>query len=174
MSLQDWTNIATIFGAFGTFMVATVTLLVSLAAHRTQREALPVSAEFGLGARIEVDDDGVRWIWSWMKNTGTRSFVHDVSPHEWQPEDLSVEATPNLARVGMSESLPPGLRSMSTRELRRKPGVFASQYLRTQSYSMFWVSCPPGVEKVKFTAAMSVSRRDPIRFVDSEWIAVPR
>lgn len=48
-------------------MVATVALLVSIVALRTQREALPVSAEFGLGTRIEVDNDGVRWVWSWMK-----------------------------------------------------------------------------------------------------------
>lgn len=73
----------------------------------------------------------------------------------------------------MPESLPLELRSMSKREVRRKSGVFTPGYLRAQSYSMFWLSCPPGVKKVKFTAAMSVNRRDPIRFVDSERTEVP-
>ncbi len=173
MTLEAWTSVASIFGAVGTFVVAVVALLVSVVALRTQRETLPVSAEFGLGTRIEVDANGVRWIWSWMKNTGTRSFVHDVSPHEWLPDALPGDATPNLARVGMRDSLPPSLRRLSRRAVRRIPGVFRPLYLRTQSYSMFWISCPPGVEQIKFSAAMSVSRRDPVRFVDSEWLELP-
>lgn len=48
MSLQDWTNIAMIFGTIVTFIVALAALLVSVAALRSQREALPVSMNFGL------------------------------------------------------------------------------------------------------------------------------
>lgn len=171
--MAEWSNIATIIGAVGTVVVGVAALLLSLAALRTQREALPVTAEFGLSKRIEVDDDGVCWIWSWMKNTGAKSFVHDVSPHDWKPDDLPDEAAPNLARVELPDSLPPWLRSRSTKELRRTPGVLTPGYLRTQAYSQFWISCPFGVEKVKFTAAMSVSKRDPVRFVSSEWVKIP-
>ena len=37
-----------IFGTIGTFIVALAALLVSVAALRSQREALPVSMNFGL------------------------------------------------------------------------------------------------------------------------------
>lgn len=47
LSLQDWTNIAMIFGTIVTFIVALAALLVSVAALRAQREALPVSVNFG-------------------------------------------------------------------------------------------------------------------------------
>ena len=173
MNLEAWAYVASIFGAVGTFAVAVVALLVSVVALRTQREALPVSADFGLGTNIKIDENGVRWIWFWMRNTGTRSFVHDVYPLEWLPDDLPDEATPNLARVKMPESLPACFQRLSKRSVKRAPGVFNPTYLRTQSYSMFWVSCPPGVQQVKFTAAMSVSRRDPARFVHSEWFELP-
>lgn len=174
MTLAEWSSIGTIIGAVGTVAVGLAALFVSLATLRTQREALPVTAEFGLGKRIELDDNGVRWIWSWMKNTGTKSFVHDVSTHDWKPVDLPDEEAPNLARVELPDSLPPWLRLKSANELRQTAGIFAPGYLRTQAYSMFWISCPPGVEKVKFTAAMSVSKRDPVRFVSSEWVEIPQ
>lgn len=69
MSLQDWTNIATISGAVGTVGVAIVALVLSFAALRTrqqalraQLEALPVSVRFGFVARGDVDRNGVCWV----------------------------------------------------------------------------------------------------------------
>ena len=61
LSLQHWTNIATIVGVIVTFIVALAALLVSVAALRAQREALPVSLNFGFTGRGYVDDGGVRW-----------------------------------------------------------------------------------------------------------------
>ena len=48
VSLQDWKNIAMIFGTIVTFIVALAALLVSVAALRSQHEALPVSVNSGL------------------------------------------------------------------------------------------------------------------------------
>ena len=73
MSLQSWTNIATIFGAIGTFIVAIAALLVSVAALRAQREVVPVSAKFTVSGVIKVDNDGVRWVRATMRNTGVRA-----------------------------------------------------------------------------------------------------
>lgn len=67
MSLQDWTNIAMIFGTIVTFIVALAALLVSVAALWSQREALPVSVNFGFTGRGYVDaGDGVRWLAAWI------------------------------------------------------------------------------------------------------------
>lgn len=70
LSLDEWVNVATIFGAIGTFIVAITDLFVSVGALRmqsqalrAQREALPVSVAFGLTGRGYVDGgDGVRWL----------------------------------------------------------------------------------------------------------------
>ena len=46
-------------------------------------------------------------------------------------------------------------------------------YVGSQAYLSFWISCPPEFEKIQFVAAVSVRRRDKIRFIDSEWLDVP-
>lgn len=173
MTLQDWTNVATIVGALGSFMVAVAALVVSVAALRTQREALPVSAVFGITGRGYVDTSGVRWMQAWVQNTGVMVYVHEVYRLECLPLDLPDEKLPNVARVGVRESLPQELRSKSKRELLKTTGVFNPQYLPSRQYSMYYVSCPPGVDKVKLAATMSVRRRDKVQFVSSEWLEVP-
>lgn len=174
MTLQDWTNVATIFGAIGTFIVAIAALVVSVAALRTQRESLPVSAEFSLGKVLGVDSEGVRWVWASLKNTGVRAYVHDVFPLEWKPfVPLDMEV-PNVPRAYMPESLPESLRSLSKRKRRRWSGVFKPGYVRSQAYTSFMVSCPPGFEKVQLCASMGIRQRDQVRFVYSEWLVLPR
>lgn len=174
MTLEDWAHLATVFGAIGTFAVGIAALLVSVAALRTQRESLPVSAEFILPSRrIFIDDAGVRWILASLKNTGVRAYVHDVYPIDWKPNVLIGKRTPNSVRVGVPQSLPDNLKSMSKRKLRRIPGVFKPSYVGSQAYLSFWVSCPPEFEKIQFVAAVSVGRRDKTRFIDSEWLDVP-
>jgi hypothetical protein len=174
MTSNDFASLSQAAAALASLVVACAAFVVSLAALRTQREALPVSARFGFGQKIVRGDDGVRWIWAWMENTGTRVYVHDVSPHEWKPEDLADEFTPNLASARMPETIPPWLSGKKKRELKSALGVYSPQFVRTKAYSMFWVSCPPGVEAVQFTAAVGVGRRDPTRFISSEWITVPK
>ena len=174
LSLQSWTNIATIFGAIGTFIVAIAALLVSVAALRTQREALPVSAKFTLGRIIKVDNDGVRWVGATMQNTGARAYIHDIFPLEWKP-DVPLDAeVPNVPRAYMTDSMPESLRSLSKRRQRRWGGVFKPGYVRSQAYKHFMISCPPGFEEVQICAAMGIKRRDQTRFVYSEWLVLPQ
>ena len=174
LSLQDWTNIATIFGAIGTFITAIAALLVSVAALRTQREALPVSAKFTLSGVIKVDNDGVRWVHATMQNTGVRAYVHDVYPLEWKPNVPLDMEVPNVPRVSMPESMPESLRSLSKRRQRRWVGVFKPSYVRSQACTTFLIWYPPGFEAVQICAAMGIKRRDQMRFVYSEWLALPQ
>jgi hypothetical protein len=174
MTLQDWANLATALGAISTFIVGMSALVVSIAALRTQRESLPVSAEFMLAPqRLLIDDDGVRWIWASLKNTGVRAYVHDIYPIDWKPKVPIGKRTPNSVRLGVPDSLPDNLKSVSKRKLRRNLGVFVPSYVGSQAYLSFWISCPPEFEKIQFVAAVSVRRRDKIRFIDSEWLDVP-
>lgn len=173
LSLQDWTNIATILGAIGTFVVAIVALRTQCQALRAQREALPVSVEFGFMESGFVDSDGVRWVMAWMQNRGVTVYVRDVYRCEWEPLSLREEQLPDVARVGEPGSMPEFLRSKSKRELREKAGVFEPRKLPPGQYSMFYVSCPPGVERLKLAATMSVKRRGGARFISGEWFEVP-
>jgi len=166
LSLQDWTNIATIFGAIGTFIVAIVAL-------RLQREALPLSARFGLVKRGYVDRSGVRWVQAWMQNTGVRAYAHEVYRHDWQPFDLLAERKPDVARLQVPDSLPEHLRTLSKCRLRREDGVFKPQYLPPGQYVMFWVSCPPGIDKVKLATTVSARWWSPVRYVSSRWLEMP-
>lgn len=173
LSLQSWTNIATIFGAIGTFIVAIAALLVSVAALRTQREALSVSVKFGFMEWGYVDRDGIRWVMAWMQNRGVTVYVREVYRCDWEPLSLPEEQLPDVARVGEPGSMPEFLRSKSKRELREKAGVFEPRYLPPGQYVMFYVSCPPGVERLKLAATMSIKRRGGVRFISSEWFKVP-
>jgi hypothetical protein len=107
MTSSDMASLTQAVAALASLVVACAAFGVSLAALRTQREAIPLSARFGFGTRIIRDEDGVRWIWSWMENTGARLYMHDVSPHEWKPAGLADECTPDLARLTMSHTIPP-------------------------------------------------------------------
>lgn len=120
-----------------------------------------------------VAGDGVRWVMAWMQNRGVTVYVRDVYRCEWEPLSLREEQLPDVARVGEPGSMPEFLRSKSKRELREKAGVFEPGYLPPGQYSMFYVSCPPGVERVKLAATMSVKRRGGDRFISSEWFEVP-
>lgn len=174
LSLQDWTNIAMIFGTVATLIVALAALLVSVAALRSQREALPMSVNFGFTGRGYVDEcDGVRWLAAWMQNTGVTAYAHEVYRYEWEPVALREEQLPDVARVGVPDSMPVSLRSKSKHELRERAGVFDPGDLPSGQYSMFYVSCPPGVERVKLAVTMSIKRRSQIRFISSEWLDVP-
>lgn len=180
MTLQDWANIVPIVGAIGTLIVGIAALAVSVGALvtqyqalRAQREALPVSAEFGFMESGFVDRDGVRWVIAWMQNRGVTVYVRDVYRCEWEPLSLREEQLPDVARVGEPGSMPEFLRSKSKRELREKAGVFEPRYLPPGQYSKFYVSCPPGVERLKLAATMSVKRRGGVRFISSEWFEVP-
>lgn len=173
LSLQSWTNIATVFGAIGTFIVAIAALLVSVAALRAQREALPVSVNFGFTGSGYVDDGGVRWLAAWMQNTGVTAYAHEVYRYEWEPVALREEQLPDVARVGLPGSMPEFLRSKSKRELRENAGVFEPGDLPSGQFSMFYVSCPPGVERVRLAVTMSIKRRGQVRFISSEWLDVP-
>ena len=103
MALQDWTNVATIVGALGSFMVAVAALVVSVAALRTQREALPVSAVFGITGRGYVDTNGVRWMQAWMQNTGVMVYVHEVYRSEWLPLGLTPDALVSWGLEGFED-----------------------------------------------------------------------
>ncbi len=180
LSLQDWTNIATIGGAIGTLIVGIAALLVSVGALRTQcqalraqREALPVSVEFSFKKSGFVERDGVRWVMAWMQNRGVTVYVRELYRYEWEPLALRDEQLPDVARVGEPGSMPEFLRSKSKRELREEAGVFEPGYLPPGQNSMFYVSCPPGVERVKLAATMSVKRQGEVRFISSEWFEVP-
>ena len=166
LGLQGWANIAMSFGAIGTFVVAIVAL-------RAQREALPVRARFGLVKRGYVDRSGVRWVQAWMQNTGVRAYVHEVYRHDWQPFDLLAECKPDVARLGVPDSLPEHLRTLSKRRLRREVGVFKPQYLPPGQYVLFWVSCPLGIDKVKLAATVSARRWSQVRYVSSRWLEMP-
>lgn len=173
MTLPDCAAIATIIGALGTFVAASAACVVSCAALRTQREALPVSAIFGLTGCGYVDTNDVRWLEAWMQNTGVTAYAHEVYRYEWHPLALPAEQLPDVARVEEPGSMPEFLRSKSKRELREKAGVFEPGYLPPGQYSMFYVFCPPGVERVKIAVTMSVKRRGLVRFISSEWLDVP-
>lgn len=173
LSLESWTNIATIFGAIGTFIVAIAALLVSVAALRAQREALPVTARFGLVKRGYVDRSGVRWVQAWMQNTGVRAYAHEVYRHDWQPFDPLAERKPDVARLAVTDSLPEHLRSLCKCRLQREDGVFKPQSLPPGQYVMFWVSCPLEIDKVKLAATMSAWRCGQVRYVSSDWLEMP-
>lgn len=173
LSLQDWTNVATIIGAIGTFIVAIAALLVSVGALRTQREALPVSAMFDFEGDIDLDDKGLRWVRIMMQNTGVRAYVHEVYLYDWQSRALPEEQPPIVARIGVPDSLPEQARSKHVRELGEQFGVFQPEYLPTGENSMFYVSCPPGIERIRLAATMSIRRRGQVRFVCGEWLEVP-
>ena len=166
LSLQDWTNIATIVGGIGTFIVAFVAL-------RAQLEALPITARFGLVKRGYVDRSGVRWVQAWMQNTGVRAYAHEVYRHDWQPFDPLAERKPDVARLAVTDSLPEHLRSLCKRRLRREDGVFKPQSLPPGQYVMFWVSCPLGIDKVKLAATVSARWWSRVRYVSSDWLEMP-
>lgn len=180
MTLQDWANIVPIVGAIGTLIVGIAALAVSVGALvtqcqalRAQREALPVSVEFGLMESGFVDSDDVRWVMAWMQNRGVTVYVRDVYRCEWEPLSLPEEQLPDVARVGEPGSMPEFLRPKSKRELREKAGAFEPRYLPPGQYVMFYVSCPPGVKRLKLAATMSIKRRGGVRFISSEWFKVP-
>ena len=118
-------------------------------------------------------DDGVRWVMAWIQNRGVTVYVRELYRYEWEPLALRDEQLPDVARVGEPGSMPEFLRSKSKRELREKAGAFEPGYLPPGQYSMFYVSCPPGVERLKLAATMSVKRRGGVRFISSEWFEVP-
>lgn len=177
---QDCASTITIVEAIGTFVVAVAALLVSVAALRTQcqalraqREALPVSVEFSFKKSGFVDRGGVRWVMAWMQNRGVTVYVRELYRYEWEPLFLREEQLPDVARAGESGSMPEFLRSKSKRELRENAGVFEPGKLPPGQYSMFYVSCPPGVERVKLAVTVSVKRQGEVRFISSEWFEVP-
>lgn len=124
MSLQDWTTVVTIVQAIGTVIVCIAGVAVSVATFGLQREKLPVTARFGFTVRGYVDCNGVRWVQAWMQNTGVRAYAHQVYRHDWQPFNLLAEKQPDVARLGVPDSLPEHLRSLRKCKLRRQDGVF--------------------------------------------------
>lgn len=173
VTLQDWAAIATIFEAFGTVAVGFSALVVSFVALRAQREALPVTARFGLVKRGYVDRSGVRWVQAWMQNTGVRAYAHEVYRHDWQPFDPLAERKPDVARFEVPDSWPEHLRSLCKCRLQREGGVFKPQSLPPGQYVMFWVSCPLGIDKVKLAATVSAWRCGRVRYVSSDWLEMP-
>lgn len=179
--LQDCANIVPTVGAIGTLIVGIAALAVSIGALVTQcqalqaqREALPVSVAFGLTGRGYVDEgDGVRWLAAWIQNTGVTAYAHEVYRYEWEPVALREEQLPDVARAGLPGSMPEFLRSKSKRELRENAGVFEPGDLPSGQYAMFYISCPPGVERVRLAVTMSIKRRGQVRFISSEWLDVP-
>lgn len=178
---QDCASMITIIEAIGTLVVGIAALVVSCVSLRTQcqalraqREELPVSMNFGFTGRGFVyEGDGVRWLAAWIQNTGVTAYVHEVYRYEWEPLALREEQLPDVARVVEPGSMPEFLRSKSRRELRKKAGVFEPGYLPPGQSSMFYVSCPPGVERVRLAVTVSIKRRGQVRFISSEWLDVP-
>lgn len=170
----------TIIEAIGTLVVGIAALVVSCVSLRTQcqalraqREELPVSVESGFKDSGFVDSDGVRWVMAWMQNRGVTVYVRELYRYEWEPLALRDEQLPDVARVAEPGSMPEFLRSKSRRELRKKAGVFEPGYLPPGQNSMFYVSCPPGVERVRLAVTVSIKRRGQVRFISSEWLDVP-
>jgi hypothetical protein len=120
-----------------------------------------------------VDSDGVRWVMAWIQNRGVTVYVRELYRYEWEPLALRDEQLPDVARVVEPGSMPEFLRSKSRRELRKKAGVFEPGYLPPGQNSMFYVSCPPGVERVRLAVTVSIKRRGQVRFISSEWLDVP-
>ena len=169
MSLQDWDAIAGILG----FLLVVGTTLAGLVRWFIRRiDALPVSAECGFTGDSLVDADGVRWEMMWLRNTGSRAYVHDVSWGE-VAYDFVLEEKPKVASIGEIGSLPRELRSLSEQELRHKEGVFRPQYLRRKKTILFYVSCPPGVGEFKLVATMGIGRWGRKQSITSEWLDVP-
>lgn len=180
MGPQDCASMITIIEAIGTLVVGIAALVVSCVSLRTQcqalraqREELPVSVEFGFKESGFVDSDGVRWVMAWMQNRGVTVYVRELYRYEWEPLALRDEQLPDVARVVEPGSMPEFLRSKSRRELRKKAGVFEPGYLPPGQNSMFYVSCPPGVERVRLAVTVSIKRRGQVRFISSEWLDVP-
>jgi hypothetical protein len=181
-SLEDWANIATIFGAIGTFIVAIAALLVSVGALRTQKqavraqwEALPVSAEFGLSKCGYVDGrTRTLWVYAWMLNTGVRAYLHNFYPEDWDSTGLAEGERPHVASIRERKLLPRDLRELSRGELKYKLGVFYPRYLAAQDSVTFLVSFPPGIQRIMLGAEMSFGRRGQLRYASSGWLEVPR
>lgn len=106
MTLQGWTNVAMIVGT----IVALVGLLDSL---KRCRDALSVSAEFGLAGDFTVDSDGARWIAASVRNAGAGTYVHDVRCAECVFVNILPEKCLEAVGIGELESSPRELSSLS-------------------------------------------------------------
>ena len=93
--------------------------------------------------------------------------------YEWEPVALCEEQLPDVARAGLPGSIHEFLRSKSKRELWGNAGVFEPGDLPAGQYAMFYVSCPPGVERVRLAVTVSIKRRGEVHFISSEWLDVP-
>ena len=173
MSLQDWTNIATIFGAIGTFAVGIAALLVSVAARRAQRESLPVSVKFLVrGVKHPLGNGGVCLMNVELKNTGVRAYVHYVYLADCWPKDLLKERAVTVLNSTKHDSLPGHLKSMNKRKLLRFRGLFASQYVLPGQYLKLVLLMPSELREIKLTAAVSVRRGDSVRLLSSDHMEV--
>lgn len=163
LSLQDWTNIATIFGAIGTFITAIVALVVSVGALRTQREALPVSVEFRVVTRkhsshLLVSGQNHLMVVQ-LKNTGVRAYLRNVYVADCMPKELLADVAPRFGVVvGKDDSLPEDLESMGKKGARYTRDLFLAQYiLPGQSVKLFLI-VPPELREIKLTAVLSVRK----------------
>ena len=170
LSLQDLDAIA---GILGFLILLGTTLAGGVGWFVKRRATLPVSAEFGFTGDSIVDADGVRWEMAWLQNTGSRAYVHDVSPgevaYDFVPEK---KKRPKVASVDEIGSLPRELRSLSEQELRHKEGVFRPQYLRGKKRILFYVSCPPEIVEFTLVATMGIGRWGRKQSIPSEWLIV--
>ena len=179
LSLQDWTNIATIFGAIGTFIVAIAALVVSVSALRTQREALPVSVEFRVVMRkgpLNPLKSGQDYLMAVeLKNTGVRAYLRNVYVAGYSPKHLLEDAASRFAvLVAKGDSLPEDLDSMRKKGAKLTRGMFLSQYiLPGQSVKLFLI-VPRALREIKLTAVLSVRRgeKEGVRLLSSDHLLV--
>jgi len=176
LSLQDWTNIATILGAIGTFIVAIAALVVSVGALRTQREALPVSVEFRVVTRKHPINSGQNHLMAVeLKNTGVRAYLRDVYVADCSPKDL-LEDMPSRFAVGVAkgDSLPEELDSIHKRQAKLSRGLFLSQYILPGQPVKLLLIVPPELREIKLTAVLSVrkSEKEGTRLLSSDYIEV--
>lgn len=176
LSLQDWTNIATILGAIGTFIVAIAALVVSVGALRTQREALPVSVEFRVVMRKQPLSSGRNQLMTVeLKNTGVRAYLRNVYVADCSPKDLLEDAPSRFAvRVLKGDSLPEDLDSIHKRQAELSRGLFLSQYILPGQSVKLRLIVPAELRDIKLTAVLSVrkSEKEGTRLLSSDYIEV--
>lgn len=179
LSLQDWTNIATIFGAIGTFIVAIAALVVSVGALRMQREALPVSVEFRVVTRKHrsplLVSSRNHLMAVELKNTGVRAYLRGVYVADCSPKQLLEDTASRFTvLVTKDDLLPEDLDSMHTREAKLSRGLFLSQYiLPGQSVKLFLI-VPFELRDIKLTAVLSVRKgeKEGTRLLSSDHLLV--
>ena len=179
LSLQDWTNIATIFGAIGTFITAIVALVVSVGALRTQREALPVSVEFRVVTRkhsshLLVSGQNHLMVVQ-LKNTGVRAYLRNVYVADCSPKYL-LEDAPSRFAVWVAEVdlLPEDVDSIRKRQRELRCGRFLSQYILPGRSVTLRLIVPAELCDIKLTAVLSVrkSEKEGTRLLSSDYIEV--